>query len=122
MICHGKDYKLLKNLNLLNESSLRLNRQDQFSTLRFDLQKHLDKAYEKNEQSYNLRSRPRSFQVGDEVIKRNFALSNAADHFNAKLAPVGIKVRVKQRLGNSLYLLEDLNGKELGTYHAKDIW
>jgi len=56
------------------------------------------------------------------MTKRNFALSNAANNFNAKLAPVGTKARVKEKLGQSIYVLEDMNGKELGKFHAKDIW
>jgi len=56
------------------------------------------------------------------VTKRNFALSNAANNFNAKLVPVGTKARAKEKLGQSLYVLEDMNGKELCKFYAKDIW
>jgi len=49
-------------------------------------------------------------------------MSIAANNFNAKLAPVGTKARVKEKLGQSLYVLEDMNGKKLGKFHAKDIW
>jgi len=122
MICHGKDYQLLRNLNLLTEATAELNRTDQFALLRKSIQSKIEAAYKKNTRTYNLRSRPRSYEIGDEVIRRNFAQSNMATHFNAKLAPVGIRARVKAKKGQSLYVLEDMQGKEMGTYHAKDIW
>jgi len=122
MISHGQDYKLLRKMGLLAEGDVNLSRSDECQKIRASIHKHLSKAYETNQRTYNLRTRPRSFEVGQEVTKRNFALSNAANHFNAKLAPVGTKARVKEKLGQSLYVLEDMNGKELGKFHAKDIW
>ncbi|KAH8407742.1 hypothetical protein KR215_003355 [Drosophila sulfurigaster] len=122
MTTHGQDFKLLRNLDLLSDGTEGLNRIDQFQKIRADIEKHLTMAYEKNQQMYNMRSRPRFFEVGQQVVKRNFALSNAATNFNAKLAPVGINARIKKKIGNSLYLLEDLTGKELGAFHAKDLW
>jgi len=91
LITHGEDYKLLKTLGILIESITRLIREDEFSKLRSDIGKNLEKAYMKIQHTYNLRSRPRTFDIGDEVIKRNFQLSNLAFHFNVKLAPVEIK-------------------------------
>ncbi|KAH8321978.1 hypothetical protein KR067_013018 [Drosophila pandora] len=79
-------------------------------------------AYEKNRNNYDLRARHRTFEVGQEVIKRNFVLSNQAKHINAKLSLVGIKARIKEKRGQSLYLLEDNNGKELRVFYAKDLW
>lgn len=122
MISHGNDYKLLRKLNLLTEGDVKLLRTDEFQRIRSNIAKHLNKAYETNQKSYNLRARPRSFEVGQEGVKRNFVPSNAANNFNAKLAPVGVKARVKERIGQSIYLLEDMNGKEIGRFHAKDIW
>ncbi|KAH8310175.1 hypothetical protein KR067_009352 [Drosophila pandora] len=122
MTTHGRDYQLLEKLGLMNEGSTTLNRIDQFSNIRGDIQKYMQKAYKTNKRTYDLRSHHRTFEIGQKVTKRNFKLSNAADNFNAKLAPVGVKVRVKKKCGQSLYLLEDLSEKELGTFHAKDIW
>lgn len=101
-ISHGKDYKLLRNLGMLTEGEIQLSKSDECSKIRSTIGKYLQKAHQTNEKTYNLRSRERSFDVGQEVIKRNFALSSAANYINAKLAP--------------------LNGKELGKFHAKDIW
>ncbi|XP_032310853.1 uncharacterized protein LOC26513927 [Drosophila ananassae] len=122
MLTHGKDYKLLRNIHMLSEGSAKVPRADEFPKIRADIAKRLIKAYEKNRNNYDLRARPRTFEVGQEVIKRNFVLSNQAMHVNAKLAPVGIKARIKEKRGQSLYLLEDYYGKELGVFHAKDIW
>ncbi|KAH8318612.1 hypothetical protein KR074_007677 [Drosophila pseudoananassae] len=122
MLSHGHDFKLLRNLNLLSEGSARLPRSDDFQQIRSSIEKYVSKAYERNKRSYDLRCRPRTFEEGQIVTKRNFLLSKAADHFNAKLAPVGTKTNWKKKLGQSCYLLKDMNGKEIGKYHAKDIW
>jgi len=81
------------------EGDVKLSRTDEFQRIRSNIAKHLNRAYKTNQKFYNLRARPRSFEVGQEVVKRNFVLSNAANNFNAKLAPVGIKARVKERIG-----------------------
>lgn len=38
-----------------------------------------------------------------------------------QLAPLFVKDRVKSKLLNHYYQLEDLQGKQIGTFHAKDI-
>lgn len=79
-------------------------------------------AYEKNRRTYNLRSRSRNFDVGQIVPRRNFVQSNLLKHFNAKLAPTGIRSKVIEKVGNNNYILQDLNSKSKSMYHAKDIW
>lgn len=122
MITHGKDYTLLRKLDLLNSGAGHIEREDEFTNIRDDIGKYLKRAFSKNRRTYDLRARPKSFEVGEEVIKRNFQLSNLASNFNAKLGPIGIKARIKQKVGSAIYRLEDLKGKELGNFHAKDIW
>lgn len=51
------------------------------------VQKRLNKAYEKNTRSYNLRKRETEFFVGDKVWKKNKVLSDAAQSFAQKVAP-----------------------------------
>lgn len=121
MITHGADYRLLKDLSLLEEPVLSLKRADNLALLRKDLQVNIRHAYERNVAQYNLRSKPVSFKEGQEVFRRNFALSKFSQNFNAKLGPQFVKCRIRKKLGNSFYQLEDLQGKEIGTYHAKDI-
>lgn len=121
MITHASSYSLLKNLNLLNEPTAQMNRDDKLELIRLNLRKHIKEAYERNKTQYDLRSKPRAFKVGQEVFRRNFAQSNAEKHFNAKFAPVFVKARVREKLGSHYYILEDLQGKLDGTYHSKDI-
>ncbi|XP_046811205.1 uncharacterized protein LOC124420873 [Lucilia cuprina] len=121
MVTHWSSYALLRNLKFLDEPSYRLNRDDSLQLIRKDIQKHIKTAYERNQHYYNIRTRPQRFTVGQEVLRRNFVQSNAADRFNAKFAPLFVKAKVKAKLGNHYYQLEDLQGKQIGTFHAKDI-
>ncbi|KAH8357018.1 hypothetical protein KR084_007440, partial [Drosophila pseudotakahashii] len=122
IITNGKDYQVLRNLRLLEDNTAQLSRHDEFDKIRSNIHRHMEKTYDQNKRVYDLRTRPRSFQIGQLVIKQNFTLSKKCENFNAKLAPIGDKAIIKKRIGNSLYLLEDLNGRDLGTFHAKDIW
>lgn len=121
MITQGSSYSLLKNLKLLDEPAYHLSRDDSLNLLRFDLRKHIREAYETNRERYNLRSKPQSFNIGQEVFRRSFVQSCSGKNFNAKLSPLFIKSRVREKLGSHYYLLEDLQGRTLGTFHAKDI-
>ncbi|XP_037805676.1 uncharacterized protein LOC119615864 [Lucilia sericata] len=106
---------------MLNEPGGDLSREDQLSLLRKELRKNIFEAYATNRDKYNLRTRPISFSVGQEVFRRNFAQSSMGKNFNAKLAPLFLKAKVSAKVGNNYYVLQDLEGKKLGTFHAKDI-
>ncbi|XP_065369018.1 uncharacterized protein LOC135961445 [Calliphora vicina] len=121
MVTHGSTYELLNNLRLLNEPTYQLSRDDNLKLIRSDLQKHIKAAYDANQKTYNLRARPQNFQTGQIVFRRSFEKSSCEKHFNSKLAPLFIKSRVKEKLGNHYYVLEDCNGKLIGTFHSKDI-
>lgn len=121
MITHGSSYPLLRNLNMLDEPSAQIDREDELQLIRKGLKKHIAKAFETNRSQYNLRARPIAYDVGQTIFRRNFAQSNQEKRFNAKLAPLFIKAKIRSKVGNQYYLLEDLNGKEIGTFHAKDI-
>lgn len=58
---------------------------------------------------------------GQVVWKRNFTLSNVADYYASKLAPKFIMCRVKRRVSTNVYELLDINGRNLGTWHIKDL-
>lgn len=121
MITHGSSYELLRKLQLLEEPSVKINKDDSLQLIRKDLRQHIKDAYEKNQHNYNLRTRIQNFAVGQVVYRRNFAQSSAEKSFNSKLSPVFVKSRIKEKLGNHYYLLEDVEGKTIGTYHGKDI-
>lgn len=122
MVNHGQDYKILRKLKLLAETDTEIGRQDNFTLLRDSIQAKIREAYNRNVKSYNLRSRRRDFEVGQVVIRRNFAQSSLAHKFNAKLAPTGVKAVVKRKVGNVNYELEDLHSGQVRMYHVKDIW
>lgn len=121
MVTHSSTYKLLKNIYSLGESDVNIKRDDKLAILRENVGSNMKKAYDLNVKQYNLRARPVNFVVGQEVFRRNFAQSNAEKNFNAKLSPLFIKAKVKEKLGNCYYVLEDVDTKCSGTYHAKDI-
>lgn len=121
MVTHGDSYALLKNLGMLNEPHVLINREDQLQLIRNELKNNITKSYYTNRDQYNLRSRPISYNEGQIVYRRNFAQSSAEKNFNAKLAPVFLPSKIRKKVGNVYYELEDLNGKFVGTYHAKDL-
>ncbi|XP_061394254.1 uncharacterized protein LOC133329814 [Musca vetustissima] len=118
---HGESYRLLRNIQLLDEPSVSLNREDQLAIIRKELRKNILAAHDVNKRHYDLRARPTSYNEGQTVYRRNFAQSNAANQFNAKLAPVFIKATVLSKIGNNYYKLRDEETGATGTYHGKDI-
>lgn len=121
MITHGSSYTLLRNLQLLEESCSKLSRDDRLQLIRKDIQRHIKESYEQNKHRYDLRTRPQLFKVGQEVLRRNFVQSSLEKRFNAKLAPLFVKAKIREKVGNHYYILEDLEGKLVGTFHSKDI-
>lgn len=121
MITHGSSYALLGKLQMVDEPSAKISRDDHLHLIRKDLRKYIKEAYERNQKQYNLRTKPQTFKINQEVFRRNFAQSNMGKNFNAKLCPVFVKARIREKLGNHYYVLEDLRGKLVGTYHGKDI-
>lgn len=121
MVTHASSYKILQDIDCLGEPKLILHRDDKLSLLRNTIADNIKKAYDINVKQYSLRARPISYNVGQEVYRRNFAQSSAEKNFNAKLSPMFVKAKIKEKLGNCYYILEDLIGKSVGTYHGKDI-
>lgn len=122
-INHGSCYRLLRELEALPENEFEVLPPTDFRLLVGEkVRTNLNKAYQRHQNTYNVRSREVTFAVGQEVYRRNFQLSNFAKGLNAKLGKQWIKARILGRLGNSMYTLEDMNGKELNLpYHAKDL-
>lgn len=78
-------------------------------------------TYEKYSRTYNLRTRPINFSPGEIVLRKSHLQSSAQENINAKLANQYIKCRVKEKIKNFTYLIENLNEKVLGKYHANDL-
>lgn len=124
MIQHGSQYEVLKNLSCLNEcievESIPLS--DRIRFVHESLKENLEKAHKQYEKQYNLRCKLVTFQVGQEVYKRNFVLSDKGKNINSKFCKKFVKCRIRAVVGSNRYELENLNGtKSLGIFHAKDI-
>lgn len=96
-------------------------RKDRMEKVFSKVQENLNKAYEKYSHRYNLRSRPKNFEVDDIVLRKNFKQSKAVDHYNAKLDTIFVKCKISKKLGTNTYELVDMSGKFIGKFHANDI-
>ena len=117
---NGKDYELLRNLNMLTDDTL-LSRPDMLQIARAKAKTNIATSHDVNARKYNLRSRSIQLKVGASVYARNFAQSNAGKRFNSKLAPIFLKAEVVRKLSPSYYELQNETGKSIGIYHLKDI-
>ena len=122
MIVHGSMYKLARQLNALNDSEIQLLPKNlRLELLRTKMKENLHNAYEKGCKVYNTRTREIRYLPGQEIFRRNYTQSDFSKNINAKLCPKYIKCRVVKSYNNSRYDIEDLNGKFIGTFHAKDL-
>lgn len=122
MVSHGSIYKLARRLKSLNDlEDAEVAKSVKQDLVRTRIRDSLHKAYEKNERTYNTRCKQVKFIPGQEVYRRNFQQSSFKDNFNAKLARKFVKCRIVKPVGNSLYEIEDLQGRRLAIYHAKDL-
>jgi len=120
-IVHGSEYELLRKLNCLSDTDVIVNKTDRLTLAQSSVLKHLRSAYERNQSHYNLRSRVRVLNVGQQVLVRNFVQSSAADSFASKLAPKFVKAQIKKLVGSAAVEVEDLRGRSMGVYHIKDV-
>lgn len=119
MVTHGSDYELLRTLKANNE--IGITKSDRLNIAQEFVLKNLKEAYNRNCKTYNLRSKQRTFDVGQEVFVRNFAISDAGKRFVAKFAQKFIKAKILKQVGTVAYEIVDIKGKRLGIYHTKDI-
>ena len=121
MITNGNDYKLLRKLDLEEDGADIIQKVDKYQFIRDLVKKNLDKDYSKNKKTYDLRPRVINYNVGEEVLRKNFVHSSKANHFNTKLAPKFLKAIVLAKVGYCQYKLGDDKGTECGIYHTKDM-
>ncbi|KAH8236315.1 hypothetical protein KR032_000356, partial [Drosophila birchii] len=117
----GSSYKLLRSLGILEDRAAMLTREDSLEVVRKKAQEVLSKQNAKNERQYNLRSREVVYREGQEVYRKNFKQSSFPAGYSSKLGPTYVKARVRKKIGNSCYELEDLQGNLVGRFHAKDL-
>lgn len=70
---------------------------------------------------YNKKRKNVEFDQGDIVWKRNYPISSTEKYFCAKLAPKYIKCLISDKISPLVYNLTDLNNKNLGRWHIKDL-
>lgn len=121
MVLSGSTYSLLRRLELLEDRSLPLTRKDSLEIIRKRAGEVMERQYNKNKRLYDLRSTAIQYKEGDEVFRRNFRQSDFQTGYNAKLGPKFVKCRIRRKLGEANYEVEDLQGHLIGHYHAKDI-
>lgn len=78
---------------------------DQF-VWKLSITEGLSQQNNKNERLYNLRSRVISYDVGQEVFRKNYRQVNFQAGYNTKLGPKYLKARVRRKVWNSYYDLE----------------
>jgi len=119
MASHGADYKLFRQLHTIEGEVI--SRNDKLALIRKQLTEKIDQAFNKSAKRYNLRSSEVNIKIGDIVYRRNFPQSKASKKFCAKFAQKFIKSEVIGKVGNSIYLLKDLETGKTERFHKKDI-
>lgn len=85
------------------------------------VQAKLWQAHVKNTSHYNLRRKFAEFNIGDIVMKRAYFLSDKESRFSKKLAPKFIKAKIIEKKSPLVYVLQDMSGKNIGSWHIKDL-
>ena len=84
--------------------------------------KNLEVANETQAKYYNLRRRPISYEIGEQILKSEKTLSNKAYNIAQKLnknfeGPFFIKTKISP----TIYEIKNKKGKSLGNWNVKDI-
>jgi hypothetical protein len=104
------------------ELSQRVKKMEALQDIFKDVKMRLEAAHRANEKRYNLRHRPLEFEVGDQVLKRNFVKSDAAKFFSKKLASKFVgPLEVTQKISPVMYQLKDETGQDIGRWHISDL-
>ncbi|XP_075162837.1 uncharacterized protein LOC142235467 [Haematobia irritans] len=122
MVTHGSVYRLARKLDSMKDPEFSaLPKSTKLELVRQEVGKRLEKSYRDRARKYNIRARKIKFFPGQEVYRRNHQLSDFSKNINAKLNRKYLKCRIVRAVGKCLYEIEDLKGKPLGVYHAKDL-
>lgn len=122
MVTHGSVYRLARQLTSMKDPEFSaIPKANQLELVREEVRKNLEKSYRNRARKYNTRTREVKFYVGQEVYRRNHQLSDFSKNINAKLTKKYLKCRIVKPIGRCLHEIEDLKGKSLGVYHAKDL-
>lgn len=117
MIQHGSSYEVLKTLKCMTDEDINvIPRHELLAKIRGKVSQNLTEAHERSKRTYNLRARNINYPAGQEIYYRNFEQSDKASKRISKFAPFFKKGRIRSKIGNSLYEIEDLRGKLIGRY------
>jgi RNase H-like domain found in reverse transcriptase/Integrase zinc binding domain/Reverse transcriptase (RNA-dependent DNA polymerase)/Integrase core domain len=84
---------------------------------------NMAKAQKKSASRYNLRKKPKNYQKGDVVYRKNFKLSDATKQYSSKLGDRHIKCLITKKVGNNTYRLADYETKkDVGIFSSKDFF
>lgn len=123
MLYHGDDYKLLKKLDNIGGSEIPiLPNQLKMQIVRDFVQENLAKTHDTNKKRYDTRAKTITFNIDDEVWRKNFVLSDAQKGFTKKFARKFIKARIRKVLGNNRYEIEDAKGAYVGVFHGQHLF
>lgn len=86
-----------------------------------DVRRRLHVSYKRNANTYNLRKKEISFNIGEKVWRRNKILSDASKNFTAKLAPKFVLCTIGRRISKLAYHLVNADGSDAGVWHVKDL-
>lgn len=120
-ISSGEEYQNLREIEK-DESPSEIEHSNKMKKIYEEVRKNLKIAYEKYSKYYNLRSgKIYEFTEGERVLRKNHLLSDKSKAFNAKLAPKFEEAIVKRKVGDQCYILQDVNGKNIGMYHVSQL-
>ena len=86
------------------------------------MKRHLDAAHNKQTHAYNLRVRPRTYQIGDRVLRRDRTLSSANKGITASLTNKFDGVfTVSRVISRKIYELVNDRGESVGRADTKDL-
>ena len=120
-IGHGSTYDILRKLDCLNDPLEVIPAEDKLQIIKKNTLENISKAQITNKNTYDLKSRNISYREGQEVYRKNFILSTFSKNINAKLCNKWIRCRIKKKLSNAMYEIEDLTGKYIGIYHSQQL-
>lgn len=119
MIINGKEYDEI-NPKSYDDDAIN-ERAKQLKQIRKIVKEKLLKAHDKSAIRYNLRTRPISYDVGEIVWKKDYPLSDTANNIIGKYKDRYTKCKIIQKMGSNTYKLENLDGKDVGVWHTKDL-
>ena len=121
MITHGSSYPIITKLESMEGNDLRLALPDKMELIGSTILNNATKAHERAAKLYNRNTKKNQFYIGQEIYRRNFQISSLDKFFSAKLAPKYVKGLIKDKVGNNMYHVVNLDGKSCGIFHAKDL-